>query len=100
MVIRKATAAATLVLLASCAIAPEQRNYQVLQTRVELTIQPNFKGKFKTEETNGRKIHAEADIGDGFCHIRLRKYPHCLLHEIRHCFEGDFHKGEDSDEDC
>ena len=34
------------------------------------------------------------------CIITLRKYPACLLHEIRHCFEGQWHPGRDSDEDC
>lgn len=88
------------VILTGCAVAPAERKYNVLQTEVALTIQPYYKGKFKTEEQRGRKIHAESDIDDGICNIRLRNYPHCLLHEIRHCFEGDYHKGEDSDEDC
>jgi hypothetical protein len=36
----------------------------------------------------------------GICEITLRKYPICLLHEIRHCIEGNWHEGRDSDEDC
>ena len=88
------------VITASCTLSPARTEYAVLQTKVNLTIDPYFKGKFKTEEQLGRKIHAETDIGDGFCHIRLREYPKCLLREVRHCFEGDFHKGYDSDTDC
>jgi hypothetical protein len=34
------------------------------------------------------------------CIITLREYPVCLLHEIRHCFEGQWHPGRDTDEDC
>lgn len=34
------------------------------------------------------------------CIIALRRYPECLLHEIRHCIEGDWHPGRNSDEDC
>ena len=34
------------------------------------------------------------------CIIILREYPKCLLHEIRHCLEGNWHEGRNSDEDC
>lgn len=34
------------------------------------------------------------------CVITLREYPQCLLHEIRHCIEGQWHPGRTSDEDC
>lgn len=34
------------------------------------------------------------------CVIILRQYPVCLLHEIRHCLEGNWHEGRTSDEDC
>jgi len=36
----------------------------------------------------------------GICEITLREYPTCLLHEIRHCIEGNWHEGRTSDEDC
>ncbi len=40
--------------------------------------------------------------GQGTCIIELRRdaYPYCLLHEIRHVFEGNFHPGRNSTEDC
>lgn len=41
-----------------------------------------------------------AEMRPGSCIITLRKYPICLLHEIRHCTEGDWHAGRNSDEDC
>ena len=36
------------------------------------------------------------------CHVKILKshYPHCITHEIRHCFEGDFHAGKESVVDC
>ena len=34
------------------------------------------------------------------CVITLREYPQCLLHEIRHCFEGQWHPDRDTTEDC
>jgi hypothetical protein len=34
------------------------------------------------------------------CKVYLKKYPQCLAHEIRHCFEGDWHQNKKSDEDC
>lgn len=36
----------------------------------------------------------------GRCVIKLRKYPVCLQHEIRHCIEGDWHEGVSTTEDC
>lgn len=41
-----------------------------------------------------------AEMRPGSCIITLRTYPICLLHEIRHCTEGDWHAGRNSDEDC
>lgn len=34
------------------------------------------------------------------CAIYLRHYPKCLVHEIRHCYEGNWHEGRDSTEYC
>lgn len=84
--------------VSGCVLTPQPTFKNVKQTEVKLTIVET--DKFKTIPVPGEVIHAESDIGDGFCHIRLKKYPKCLLHEIRHCFEGDYHKGESSDEDC
>lgn len=37
-----------------------------------------------------------------FCRVQIRKdvYPACITHEIRHCFEGQFHPGRHSVVDC
>lgn len=35
------------------------------------------------------------------CEIILKRYPVCLLHELRHCIEGDWHpRDEPNTEDC
>jgi hypothetical protein len=37
---------------------------------------------------------------DKMCVIDLRRYPVCLLHEIRHCIEGDWHGAFPNGDDC
>lgn len=37
---------------------------------------------------------------DNICIIYLRKYPQCLAHEVRHCYEGNWHEGRHTDEGC
>lgn len=35
------------------------------------------------------------------CHIKLREYPLCLAHEMRHCIEGQWHPPMvANDDDC
>lgn len=41
-----------------------------------------------------------AELTPGICKITLREYPVCLLHEVRHCTEGLWHEGRETDEDC
>lgn len=41
-----------------------------------------------------------AEMRPGSCIITLRTYPICLLHEIRHCTEGQWHGNKKSSEDC
>lgn len=45
-------------------------------------------------------IKAYAEITGNQCKIYLRSYPQCLKHEIRHCFEGNWHQGRETDKDC
>jgi hypothetical protein len=48
-------------------------------------------GTATTMELNGKRM----------CVINLREYPRCLLHEIRHCIEGDWHDPQiPNSEDC
>ena len=40
-------------------------------------------------------------VGSRMCVVNLRKYPRCLLHEIRHCIEGHWHDPDvPNSEDC
>ena len=43
---------------------------------------------------------AYALIQGDHCIIYLRHYPKCLAHEIRHCYEGNWHEGRKSSEYC
>lgn len=43
---------------------------------------------------------AYAEIYENECKIYLRHYPKCLAHEVRHCFEGNWHEGRKTDEEC
>lgn len=51
------------------------------------------------EDPDLRTLGTHQRVG-GVHFIKLKKYPICLLHEIRHATEGEWHKGRDSDEDC
>lgn len=51
------------------------------------------------EDPNLKTLGTHQRVG-GVHFIKLKKYPICLLHEIRHATEGEWHKGRDSDEDC
>lgn len=80
-------------LLVGCASAP---TYTIQQTQFKLTV-------IETSDFlsgNNPAIKGEAEIRPGECVIRLRKYPQCLLHEIRHCVEGNWHEGRNTTEDC
>lgn len=51
-------------------------------------------------EGGNPNIIGTADITGNVCTIHLRKYPQCLAHEVRHCYEGNWHEGEDNDDWC
>lgn len=51
------------------------------------------------EDVNLPTLGRQYTLG-GVCFIKLREYPMCLQHEVRHCIEGNFHEGKKSDEDC
>lgn len=39
---------------------------------------------------------------NGVCKVQILKsnYPHCITHEVMHCFEGRWHKGNPSTKYC
>ena len=86
-----------LVILTGCASTPADL-YNFQQTKFNLTIIPNTE-EFILPKQHGVTTYGEAVIGQGYCVIRLKKYPRCLLHEIRHCIEGDFHKHDETNKD-
>jgi len=57
------------------------------------------------EQLPRESVHGTATLihfpNKKLCVINLRKYPRCLLHEVRHCIEGDWHDPDvPNDEDC
>jgi len=59
--------------------------------RPEQLPAPNVNGTATLVELGGARM----------CIVNLREYPRCLLHEIRHCIEGDWHDPDvPNDEDC
>ena len=82
------------LLTTSCA---QVEDYQIIDKhfnlRLALVDQPTLGGK---------NVAGVAYYGGKTCVIILdkQKYPRCLLHEIRHCIEHDWHKGYDTTEDC
>lgn len=45
-------------------------------------------------------VLAYADITGTTCIIYLRNYPRCLAHEVRHCYEGNWHERRKTSEMC
>lgn len=46
------------------------------------------------------QVEAYAEISGTRCKIFLRKYPRCLQHEVRHCYEGNWHAGRKTAAEC
>lgn len=78
-------------------------SYRVFEKQPEPTTSFQFE-KFNAniiieEDPDLKTLGIHQKVG-GVHFIKLKKYPICLLHEIRHATEGDWHKGRKSDEDC
>ena len=84
-----------LILLSGC--KPQGYSIKNNQFHVTLIESPQYLDSLSTPI---RTIHGLAMYQDGRCIIILREYPNCLLHEVRHCIEGDWHPGRDTLEDC
>lgn len=85
----------SLLFLSGCANNPPPKLIQNEGVKVTLINDANLPAL-----RDGKPQLARTTVGDGFCLIELTKYPKCLLHEIRHCFEGDWHKGRETTQDC
>jgi len=63
----------------------------------------NFRLLLVEQPTNKGKQVAAWSVWDAVtCIVILKKseYPRCLLHEIRHCIEHQWHKNKTTTEDC
>jgi hypothetical protein len=86
------------LLLAGCAsfdapvpkeIVHSQFHFTIYE-RPELLPAPNVHGTATLLDFGGQRV----------CVVNLRQYPVCLLHEIRHCIEGNWHDEKPNSEDC
>lgn len=50
----------------------------------------------------GAEAFGLSRCANGVCvlHVLRERYPFCLLHELRHAFEGDWHPGRETLDDC
>lgn len=78
----------------SCAtIVDHNKRYEFPETKEMRVSIHKFTG-------GNPKTLAYVEITNNECKVYLRRYPQCLTHEIRHCFEGNWHEGRKTDEDC
>ncbi|WGK60493.1 hypothetical protein QAO71_10350 [Halopseudomonas sp. SMJS2] len=82
------------VLVAGCAETPKRYDMQRTEATVHIRVVERIPGR-----TN---LYGLSSCRDGECEIWIRRsvYPKCLVHEIRHAFEGNFHPAGPSTEDC
>lgn len=89
----------SMLFLVGCASIDANRTsrYSIIQSDVHVTL---IKDAKLPRLPNGMPQLARTTVGDGFCIIELTEYPRCLLHEIRHCFEGNWHEGKETTKNC
>lgn len=76
------------LLLVGCSPEPTFNDVKHKSIRIHISENPAI-------ETAGI-----AYMTDTECAIVLKQYPVCLLHEVRHCLEGQWHGENESSEDC
>lgn len=76
-----------LILLLGCTPEPSINDVKHSSIRIHVSQDPSI------------KTAGIAYITYTECAIVLKQYPVCLLHEVRHCLEGQWHNGNSS-EDC
>lgn len=95
------------LLLTACSIGPTK--YDRIQDSATVTVHivdelpvnktPNVLAETHCmygKDSSGKVVVAE----DCKIYIKKELYPRCLAHELRHVFEGDWHQGRHSTEDC
>lgn len=87
-------AAIACAFLAGCASTPMEYNMQRTEATVRIHVVERIPGR-----TN---LYGLSSCTGGVFDIWIRRsvYPKCLVHEIRHAFEGNFHTMGPSIEDC
>lgn len=83
-----------LALLSGCTTFVEHNKRVTFPTQTTSTIE------VRKLVGGNYNVRAYAEITGNTCVIYLRSYPQCLAHEVRHCFEGNWHEGRHTDEDC
>lgn len=79
------------LLLTGCAYTPPEP----VRRDVRIVVKSPF--PFDNPRQYGEASYFPAH---NLCVIHLREYPTCLAHEVRHCYEDNWHAGRDTDEDC
>lgn len=94
------TSAASIILVAllsGCkSFYPAVGDYALETNQVLITIAPWYNGSID-KNIQGLATWADSD-GIRRCTIRLKEYPFYLGHEVRHCFEGHWHIGNNGDD--
>lgn len=91
----KLLSVALALLVIACTPLPKQ---EMKYSNVPITIQEN-PSLLKPGERGQARLKYDGDKLVS-CTVILRKYPECLLHEVRHCTEGNWHEGRESTQDC
>lgn len=74
-----------------------QYNLQHTNFRMIIQESPEYLDRLSARN---RTVYGMSFYSENVCVIILREYPKCLLHEVRHCIEGNWHEGRDTLEDC
>lgn len=80
--------------MSSCATFKDYNSKALFPTRTISTIE------VRRLIGGDQKILAYSEIAEEKCVIYLRQYPKCLSHEVRHCYEGNWHEGTNSQLYC
>ena len=81
------------IMFSGCSVTSK---HTIVQSKVAVEI----KQVKSLPSINGKPQLARTTVGNGFCVIELTDYPKCLQHEMRHCFEFNWHEGRETTADC
>ena len=87
------TSILSLVGCSSFDVHPNLKDHPFETQQVLLTVEQN-EDKMPDINTQGFATWTDDSSGLRRCHIVLRYWPQYLGHEVAHCFQGDYHKGD------